>query len=100
MQNERHSSPYNLFSMSTLVLTARIDSNGILDLKDLSPMVIMMVIYFYALEVVRLISVSRKTLWVIVYSNFARNSSGDAIEMQDGIAMIGRMDNSNSLDLA
>ena len=34
--------------MSTLVLTARIDSNGILDLKDLSPMVIMMVIYFYA----------------------------------------------------
>ena len=47
-QNERHSSPYNLFSMSTLVLTARIDSNGILDLKDLSPMVIMMVIYFYA----------------------------------------------------
>ena len=52
------------------------------------------------LEVVRLISVSRKTLWVIDYSNFARNSSGDAIEMQDGIAMIGRMDNSNSLDLA
>ena len=34
--------------MSTLVLTAKIDSNGILDLKDLSPMVIMMVIYFYA----------------------------------------------------
>ena len=28
------------------------------------------------------ISVSRKTLWVIDYSNLARNSSGDAIEMQ------------------